>query len=90
MNINKLKLNELMTLASTIKYIPPSHDEDTWSTEDVYHAALYETLHSKYQMKSSELICGFFPPLKLFFKNIIRNYIKIMNDRREGEVELSS
>jgi hypothetical protein len=90
MNINKLKLNELMTLASTVKYTPPSLDEDNWSSEDIYHAALHETLHSKYQMRASQLICGVFSPLKLFFKNIIRNYITIMTDRREGVLELSS
>lgn len=93
-NIKNLKLTELMVYAKKFEYINPGTNEETWSTEEIYYAALYETLHSKYQIRASEIICGIFPPLKLLFKNTIRNYIKVMTHRKiqlhNNEVSLSS
>lgn len=92
-NISKLKLIELMAFAKNLTYYPPQYSEDKWSTEDIYHGALYETLHSRYQVRASEIICNIFPPLKLLFKNTLRNYIKLMLIRSKNSVsanELSS
>lgn len=93
-NIKSLKLTDLMIYAKNFNYINPGTSEDTWSTEEIYYAALHETLHSKYQIRASEIICGIFPPLKLLFKNTIRNYIKVMTHRElhhhNSEVSLSS
>lgn len=93
-NIRSLKLTELMIYAKNFNYINPGTKEESWSTEEIYYAALHETLNSKYQIRASEIICGIFPPLKLLFKNTIRNYIKVMTQRqvhlRNNEVSLSS
>ena len=93
--ISGLKLSELMLLAKKIKYIKPLiKNEDEWSRDEIYYAALYETLNSKYQIRASEIICGIFSPLKLLFKTTLKNYIKIMLQRNatthSDEVELSS
>jgi hypothetical protein len=82
-NIKSLKLTELMVFAKKFMYINPGTNEETWSTEEIYYAALYETLNSKYQIRASEIICGIFPPLKLLFKSTLRNYIKVMNHRQK-------
>jgi hypothetical protein len=80
--LKKLKLNELMEIAKDLEYIPPSINIDTWPTEEIYYGAIYETLHSKYQKKASDIITSSFPPLKLLFKSNIRNYILIMYKRK--------
>ena len=67
-NIRSLKLTELMIYAKNFNYINPGTKEESWSTEEIYYAALHETLNSKYQIRASEIICGIFPPLKLLFK----------------------
>jgi hypothetical protein len=72
-----------MIFAKNFVYINPGTNEETWSIEEIYYAALYETLNSKYQIRASEIICGIFPPLKLLFKNTLRNYIKVMTHRQK-------
>ena len=88
--MNSMKLTELMLLAREITYIPPSYDESRWTTDDIYHAAINETLQSKYQMKATEIICGVFSPLKLLFKTTLKNYINIMLSRRETQNNISA
>ena len=85
-NFNKLKFTELICVAKTLSYYPPQYKEDEWTTEDIYHAALHETLQSRYQIRASEIICNVFPPLKLLFKNTLRNYIKLMMVRSKDNV----
>jgi hypothetical protein len=82
MDLSKLKLNELMYVAKSIEYIKSEENVDTWSTEEIYHGAIYETVQSKYQVKASEIVCGMFSPLKLLFKRTIRNYILVMTQRK--------
>jgi len=92
-NIKSLTMNELMVLAKNIPYTHPNYSQDKWTTEDIYYAALCETVNSQYQIRASEIICGVFPPLKLLFKKTLRSYINIMllrNQNNVNEVELSS
>ncbi len=80
-DLKSLKFNELLDVAKKIKYYPPSYSIEMWTPDDIYHGALSETLQSKYQIKASFQLCNTFTPLKLLFKNTIRNYIKIMIQR---------
>jgi hypothetical protein len=90
--LKKLTLVELLVLSKRVEYIPSSEPEDQWTTEEIYYGALSETINSRYQVKASEIICGFFPPLKLLFKKTIKNYIIEMSNRKQklNLVELSA
>jgi|TARA_B100001287_G_scaffold27225_1_gene19612 hypothetical protein len=90
--LKKLTLVELLELAKGVDYIPSSVPEEKWTTEEIYYGALSETINSRYQVRASEIICGFFPPLKLLFKKTIKNYIIEMSNRKQklNLVELSA
>ena len=77
-DINKMKLEDLIKLAKQINYISPPYDESSWSQDDIYNAAIQETLITRYQLKASMMVCDSFAPIKLFFKSTLRNYIKVM------------
>lgn len=75
--LKKLTLEELLELAKEIKYTPPSNDITTWTQQQVYHSALSVTVTQPVQIYAALLVCKTFPPLKIFFKSQIREYIKI-------------
>ncbi len=89
-DLNKLKLEDLIILARQIQYIPPTYNEDSWTQDDIYNAAISETLHNKYQIKASEIVCDSFAPIKIFFKGTLRNYIRIMYSRNSNEIQEAS
>jgi hypothetical protein len=74
-------LDYIETVRNT-PYFPPNKPDDQWDRQDIFFAAMNETLKGKYQLKATILICDMFSPLKLFFKQQMKSYINTMNERR--------
>ena len=77
----KKTLKEYLESAKNVKYIEPNIPIDNWERQEVFFAAISETMTSKYQLKAALLICDMFPPLKIFFKSQLKAYMKKMNER---------
>lgn len=73
---------EYIETLKNIPYFPPNKLEDQWDKQDIFFAAMNETLKGKYSLKATLLICEMFPPLKIFFKQQMKTYISTMKDRR--------
>lgn len=70
------KLVELIAYAKTINYIEPtSSNSDEWSHDELVFKSIKIALDSDIQIKAGLHICNQFPPLKIIYKSILRQYI---------------
>lgn len=75
-------LKEYLDKAKTIDYIPPDNVSiNDMDKKEIFFGAISETMTSKYQLKAALIVCEMFPPLKIFFKSQLKDYIKIMDSR---------
>ena len=75
-NKNNKTLLELSEIAKHVNYAKPELPLDRWNNEQVFYGATTTALKDELLMKACFIICDTFPPLKLFFKKILRDYIK--------------
>ena len=70
------KLIDLIVYAKTINYIEPSSaNSDEWSHDELVFKSIKIALDSDIQIKAGLHICNEFPPLKIIYKSILRQYI---------------
>ena len=70
------KLIELIVYAKTINYIEPSsQNSDEWSHDELVFKSIKIALDNDIQIKAAIHICNQFPPLKIIYKSILRQYI---------------
>jgi hypothetical protein len=70
------KLVELIAYAKTINYVEPScENSDEWSHDELVFKSIKIALDSDIQIKAGLHICNQFPPLKIIYKSILRQYI---------------
>ena len=49
---------------------------DQWDNDDIYNASLNILVNQPILLKCIDLVCSSMPPLKLFIKTSLKNYIK--------------
>jgi len=70
------KLVDLIEYAKAINYIEPSsQNSDEWSHDELVFKSIKIALDSDIQIKAGLHICNEFPPLKIIYKSILRQYI---------------
>tara|TARA_B100000035_G_C20981498_1_gene545643 strand:- start:611 stop:883 length:273 start_codon:yes stop_codon:yes gene_type:complete len=74
--IKKMTMEELIVEARTVEYSDPNKEYAMWSEEEFYMKSIYVALGSYEQIQALINICKVIPPLKLFVKQQLRNYIK--------------
>lgn len=78
----KKTLKDYLDQAKKVEYVEPNNIPiEKWEKQELFFAAISETMTSKYQLKAALLICDMFPPLKIFFKSQLKAYMKKMNER---------
>lgn len=75
-------LKDYLEQAKSIEYIPPDNVSiNDMDKKEIFFGAISETMNSTYQIKAALIVCDMFPPLKIFFKSQLKDYIKIMDSR---------
>tara|TARA_Y100000816_G_C25769469_1_gene404017 strand:- start:322 stop:594 length:273 start_codon:yes stop_codon:yes gene_type:complete len=77
----KLTMEELIIEARNVEYTNPNKDYNEWSEDEFYMKSINVALGSYEQIQSLINICKFLPPLKLFVKQQLRNYIKLYTNK---------
>jgi hypothetical protein len=72
----KMTMEELLICAKNVNYIEPNKDVKEWSIDELHLKSINVALDSYAQLQSLINICNTFPPLKIFVKSQLRNYIK--------------
>ena len=69
------KLVDLIEIAKTLNYVEPNKPKEQWDNEDYFLKAFAVAIKNPDQLKANDIICGWFPPLKVLFKTTINKYI---------------
>jgi|TARA_B110000483_G_C17861432_1_gene414348 hypothetical protein len=88
MNIKQLKLEELLVVAKTVNYIPPTNDLSKMTNDEIYDGCINVVVNNPIQMKGAMIVCSVFPPLKLLFKSSIRSYIERFYQQNQQQANL--
>lgn len=71
-----VNLVEMIQHAQSIPYISPNSENiDNWTNEEVLYKSIEIALHNQIQIKAGLYITSVFPPLKLIYKSILKQYI---------------
>ena len=85
----KLTMEELIVEARRVNYNVPNKDYSEWSEDEFYMKSINVALESYEQIQALTNICKFLPPLKLFVKQQLRNYIKLYtNNNYNNEINV--
>uniref|UniRef100_A0A6C0BUD8 Uncharacterized protein n=1 Tax=viral metagenome TaxID=1070528 RepID=A0A6C0BUD8_9ZZZZ len=68
-------LNELIEQAKQYNYIEPAKDRKYWENDDFFFKSITIVINDPDLLKATDIICGWFPPLKLLFKGTIKRYM---------------
>lgn len=68
-------LVELIEQARNYNYIEPSKDRQYWENDDFFFKAITIVINEPDLLKASDIICGWFPPLKVLFKGTLKRYM---------------
>ena len=71
----KPNLAELIQIASTVEYLEPDKPKEQWTDDDYFFKSIYIALHNPDQVHASNIICGWFPPMKVLFKAKLNAYL---------------
>ena len=69
-------LIELIEIAKNIDFKIPNLHVDEFTYEQIFYSATFISLREEILIKAGLIICNMFPPLKIFIKKIIRDYIE--------------
>ena len=84
-------LKEYLDKAKTIDYIPPDNVSiNDMDKKEIFFGAISETMNSTYQIKAALIVCDMFPPLKIFFKSQLKDYMKTMDSRKSSQNSLNA
>jgi|TARA_B100001093_G_C26269142_1_gene776132 hypothetical protein len=75
-------LAELIVDAGNYTYTEPEKDKQYWENDDYFFKAIYIVINTPDLLKASDIICGWFPPLKVLFKGTIKRYIQYCNSSK--------
>ena len=65
-------LNELIEQAKQYNYIEPAKYRKYWENDDFFFKAITIVINDPDLLKATDIICGWFPPLKLLFPMICK------------------
>ena len=68
-------LVELIADSRNYTYIEPSKPREQWGDDEWFFKSISLVINNDDLLKSADIICGWFPPLKLLFKNTLKRYI---------------
>ena len=74
-------LDELIVESTKYIYSEPIKDKNLWHDDDYFFKAIYIVINTPDLLKASQIICGWFSPLKLLFKATIKRYIQYLKGR---------
>lgn len=84
-------LKDYLEQAKSIEYIPPDNVSiNDMDKKEIFFGAISETMTSKYQLKAALIVCEMFPPLKIFFKSQLKDYMKTMDSRKCSQNSLNA
>lgn len=72
----KLTMTQLFEVCKNIHYIPPNKHLDQWTKEESYYGGLNIVIQQPILLRCVEFVCASIPPLKLFIKSTLKDYIK--------------
>jgi hypothetical protein len=73
---SKYTMIELFEICKHIQYTPPNKPMEQWDNDDIYNSSLNILVNQPILLKCIDLVCSSMPPLKLFIKTSLKNYIK--------------
>lgn len=77
--LKTLKLDELIILAKQCVYREPDGHFGKWDENDLFFTAISRYINDDFLLNLTLIVCKKIPPVKLFVKNYLRNYIKTCN-----------
>jgi hypothetical protein len=77
-------LDELIVESTKYIYSEPIKDKNLWHDDDYFFKAIYIVINTPDLLKASQIICGWFSPLKLLFKATIKRYIQYCRDMTQN------
>ena len=85
----KLTMEELIVEARNVEYTNQKKNNKEWSEDEFYMKSINVALESYEQIQALTNICKILPPLKLFVKQQLRNYIKLYtNNNYNNEINV--
>ena len=76
-------LNNLIIIAKNVQYIEPiSKNIDDWNSDELVFKSIKIALDNDIQVKAGLYICNQFPPLKIFYKSILNQYINYFKKQK--------
>ena len=70
---------QILDEAREYEYKPPTKEKIYWDNDDYFFKAITIVIHEPDLLKATDIICGWFPPLKMLFKSTIKRYIHYCN-----------
>lgn len=70
-------MEQLLDICKHIEFVPPDKPLDEWTKDETYYAGLNIALQQPILLKCIFFICSSFPPLKLFIKATLKQYISL-------------
>ena len=70
-------MEQLLDICKHIEFVPPDKPLDEWTKDETYYAGLNIALKQPILLKCIFFICSSFPPLKLFIKATLKQYISL-------------
>ena len=72
----KLNMHQLFEVCKTINYVPPDKPLEQWTKEESYYGGLNIVIQQPILLRCVDFVCASIPPLKLFIKSTLKDYIK--------------
>ena len=79
---NNLTMNQLFDICKNITYVPPDKPLEDWSREESYYGGLNIIIKQPVLLRCVDFVCASIPPLKLFIKSTLKEYIKQYSDKK--------
>lgn len=76
MSNSSKKLVELIEDAKAVNYIEPNKNISEYDKEEILYGAIHVSLRNEIQIRAGLLLLDMFPPVKIFIKGLMRQYIK--------------
>ena len=70
-----MTMEELLDCANNVEYKEPNKKYELWTIEELHLKSIEVALSNYAQLQSLKNICNTFPPLKIFVKGQLKNYI---------------
>jgi len=68
-------LDELMEESKQYTYKEPDKPREKWENDEWFFKAISIVIMEPVLIKSAQIICGWFPPMKVLFKTTIKKYM---------------